>query len=190
MDRVVSLRDYEDFARAYLGIAKALATWSWDGERRGVFVTVAGPDGAPVDDAVLDLLAGSIREKGDPYVPLRLESFRKATFTTSFHLKTDPLFEKAKVHAAVVDDLREAFGFRARAFGQPVALSDVIATIAGVAGVVGVDVDTLVRTDGVGGSGLDEPLPAALPEATALGTTLAAELVTLAPDPIVPGEMT
>ena len=43
LDRVVSLRDYEDFARAFAGIAKALATWSWDGERRGVFVTVAGP---------------------------------------------------------------------------------------------------------------------------------------------------
>ena len=190
MDRVVSLRDYEDFARAYLGIAKALATWSWDGERRGVFVTVAGPDGAAVDDTVLDLLAGSIREKGDPFTPLRVESFRKATFTTSFHLKVDPVFEKAKVQTAVVDGLREAFGFRTRAFGQPVALSDVIATIARVAGVVAVDVDTLVRTDSFGGSGLDKPLPAALPEAGALGTTLAAELLTLAPDPIVPGEMT
>ncbi len=189
LDRVVSLRDYEDFARAYAGIAKALATWSWDGERRGVFVTVAGADGATVADDVIDLLAGSIRDKGDPHVPLRVASFRPATFTTAFHLATDPVFEKATVYASVVDGLRDAFGFRARAFGQPVALSDVIATIARVAGVVGVDVDTLARTDGVGGSGLDDPLPAALPEAGALGATLAAELVTLAPDPIVPGEM-
>jgi predicted phage baseplate assembly protein len=189
LDRVVSLRDYEDFARAYAGIAKALATWSWDGERRGVFVTVAGADGAAVADDVIDLLAGSIRDKGDPHVPLRVVSFRPATFTTAFHLETDPVFDKAAVYASVVDGLRDAFGFRARAFGQPVALSDVIATIARVAGVVGVDVDTLTRTDGVGGSGLDDPLPAALPEAGALGTTLAAELVTLAPDPIVPGAM-
>jgi predicted phage baseplate assembly protein len=189
MDRVVSLRDYEDFARAYPGIGKALATWSWDGERRGVFVTVAGPEGAPVDDTVLDLLAGSIREKGDPYTSLRVESFRKAPFATSFHLRIDPVYEKAKVQKAVVDALREAFGFRARAFGQSVAQSDVIATIARVAGVVAVDLDTLLRTDLVGGSGLDEPLPAALPEAGALGTTLAAELLTLAPDPIIPGEM-
>ena len=190
LDRVVSLRDYEDFARGYAGIAKALATWSWDGERRGVFVTVAAPDGAAVDDEVVDLLAGAIRGQGDPYVPLRVASYRAATFTTAFHLKTDPVFEKATVQAAVVDRLREAFGFRARAFGQPVALSEVIATVARVAGVVGVDVDTLVRTDGVGGSGLDEPLPAALPEAGALGATQAAELLTLVPDPITPGEMT
>ena len=46
LDRIVSLRDYEDFARAFAGIAKALATWTWDGERQGVFVTVAGVDGA------------------------------------------------------------------------------------------------------------------------------------------------
>ncbi len=51
LGRVVSLRDYEDFARAFPGIAKALATWTWDGQRQGVFVTVAGPDGAAVDEA-------------------------------------------------------------------------------------------------------------------------------------------
>ena len=42
LDRIVSLRDYEDFARAFGGIAKALATWTWDGQRQGIFVTVAG----------------------------------------------------------------------------------------------------------------------------------------------------
>ena len=39
---VVSLEDYENFSRAYGGIAKALATWTWDGRTRGVFITVAG----------------------------------------------------------------------------------------------------------------------------------------------------
>src|SRR5262245_37651387 len=119
----------------------------------------------------------------------RCASFRKAQFTTTFHLKTDPVYEKAKVRTEVVDTLRQTFGFRARAFGQPVALSEVIATIARVPGVVAVDLDTLIRKDGAGGSGLDNPLPAALPEAGALGTTLAAELLTIAPDPIAPGDM-
>ncbi len=31
LDRVVSLEDYENFSRAYAGIAKALATWTWEG---------------------------------------------------------------------------------------------------------------------------------------------------------------
>lgn len=189
LGRVVSLRDYEDFARGYAGIAKALATWSWDGERRGVFVTVAGPTGAPVPDDVLDLLLGAIRASGDPFVPLRVASYRKATFTTAFHLRTDPAREKAVVHDAAVAALRTAFDFRSRSFGQAVPLSDVIATVAAVAGVIGVDVDALDRTDGEGGSGLLEPLPAAMPGAGALAATEAAELLTLADAPITPGDL-
>src|SRR5439155_978680 len=46
LGRVVSLRDYEDFARAFAGVAKAQATWTWDGNRRGILITVAGPDRA------------------------------------------------------------------------------------------------------------------------------------------------
>ena len=49
LDRMVSLQDYEDFARAFAGIAKALATWSGVGRTRGVFLTVAGPGGTAVD---------------------------------------------------------------------------------------------------------------------------------------------
>src|SRR6185295_3368783 len=44
--RVVSLRDYEDFARGFSGIDKALAVPMWFGEKRGVFITVAGAGGA------------------------------------------------------------------------------------------------------------------------------------------------
>ena len=63
--------------------------------------------------------------------------------------------------------LRAGFGFEARAFGQPVALSDVIAALQSV-GVIAVDVDMLLRTDGVGGNGLISPLPSALPQASSL----------------------
>ena len=37
LDRAVSLKDYEDFARAFSGIAKALATWTWDGDSAASF---------------------------------------------------------------------------------------------------------------------------------------------------------
>jgi len=190
LDRVVSLTDYQDFARAYAGIAKALATWSWDGERRGVFVTVAGPDGAAVADDVIDLLLRAIRRVGDPFVPLRVASYRPAYFKTTFKTKVDPVYERDAVDAAVVLALRAAFAFDARAFGQGVAFSDVVAAIQNVAGVVAVDVDTLVRVDGVGGSGLLAPLPSALPLATSLAGSLSAELLTLDAGPIEPGVMT
>jgi len=189
LDRVVSLRDYEDFSRAYAGVAKSLATWSWDGERRGVFITVAGPGGVPVVADVLDRLTGAIRAAGDPFVPLRIATFRPAAFTLSFRTVVDAAYARDAVSAEVVARLRAGFGFASRAFGQPVALSDVIAAIQGTPGVTAVDVDALARTDGVGGSGLDAPLPAAWPEAVSLGATLAAELLTLADDPVLVGAM-
>ena len=189
LDRVVSLRDYEDFARAYAGIGKALATWSWDGQRRGVFVTVAGPEGSAIGADVLERLLGAIRSSGDPHVSIRVASYRPMTFSVAFKLKIDPLLEKPAVRLAVVDRLRAAFGFDARAFGQTVNLSEVMATLHGVRGIVAVDVDSLARADGVGGSGLVAPLPAGLPQADSLTGTQPAELLTLGPDPIVPGDM-
>jgi Baseplate J-like protein len=189
LDRVVSLLDYEDFARAYAGIAKALATWSWDGQRRGVFLTVAGPEGDPVADEVLARLESAIRRAGDPFVALRLKSYRPAEFRVRFKVKVDPASDKPVVLASTVDALRDRFSFAARAFGQPVALAEVVATIQAVSGVVAVDVDRLVRTDGVGGSGLDQPLPAAVPQPSSLADADAAELLTLSAVPIHPGDM-
>ena len=49
LDRIVSLRDYEDFARAFTGVAKALTTWSWNGHERGVFVTIGGVGGKTIE---------------------------------------------------------------------------------------------------------------------------------------------
>jgi predicted phage baseplate assembly protein len=189
LDRVVSLLDYEDFARAYSGIAKALATWSWDGQHRGVFLTVAGPQGAPVADDVLGKLEAAIRKAGDPYVPLRLKSYRPAAFRIRFKVKVDPAYDKPAVLVRAVAHLRDRFSFAARAFGQPVALAEVVATLQATPGVVAIDVDRLVRTDGMGGSGLDRPLPAAVPEPNSLAGADAAELLTLSTAPIRPGDM-
>jgi predicted phage baseplate assembly protein len=189
LDRVVSLKDYEDFARGYAGIAKALATWTWDGQTRGVFVTVAGPDGSAVSDDVLALLTGAIRDKGDPFVPLRVATYRPASFNAAFKIKVDPVFDSTIVNTAVVDALRSRFGFSARSFGQSVSSSEVVATIQNVSGVVAVDLDLLRRTDNVGNDGLLNPLPAALPQANTLSGTLAAELLTLSNAPIAPGVM-
>jgi predicted phage baseplate assembly protein len=189
LDRVVSLLDYEDFARAYSGIAKALATWSWDGQHRGVFLTLAGPQGDAVADEVLAKLESSIRKAGDPFVPLRLKSYRPAAFRVRFKVKVDPTYDKPAVLAHVVEHLRYRFSFAARAFGEFVALAEVVATVQAVPGVVAVDVDRLVRTDGVGGSGLAQPLPAAVPQPSSLAGADAAELLTLSAAPIHPGDM-
>ncbi|MEO7599078.1 MAG: putative baseplate assembly protein, partial [Opitutus sp.] len=147
LDRIVSLQDYEDFVRAFAGVAKALATWTWNGEARGVFVTVAGPDGAEIDltgDFGQNLLE-AIHRAGVPGVPIRVQSYRRADglFTVSGTVKVDPDFESARVLTAVRAALETQFAFGARNFGQAVNLSEVITVMQSVPGVLAVDVNEL-----------------------------------------------
>jgi hypothetical protein len=182
LDRIVSLQDYEDFARSFAGIAKALATWTWNGQSRGVFLTVAAAQGGAVEEGTLlykNLLA-AIREAGHPFVPIRIASYRKAFFRLAGTLKVDPDYEPTKVLAAVRAALSALFSFEARGFGEPVTLSAVVKVIHEVPGVVAVDIDTLSRTDGVGGEGTKSPLPAEIPRlGTEHGLVLPAELLLL-----------
>lgn len=186
LDRIVSLQDYEDFARAFAGIAKAAATWTWSGQTRGVFVTVAGAGGADLsetDRTYVNLLA-AMRKAGDPHVSLRVQSYRKAFFRLSGTVMLEPDARQETVLPAVEQQLRAAFSFEARAFGQPVALSEVMAAIQSAPGVRAVDIDTFFRTNDRRGEGLYRALIAAAPEAGADGEPLAAELLTLDPRPV------
>ena len=138
LGRVVSLQDYEDFARAFAGIAKALAVWSRAGGSRGVFVTVAGPLGAAVGegDPVHDNLVVAIRALGDPHVPFRVASYSGAASASRRTSRSTPLTARTTSRPRSESVLRSTFGFDARNLGQPVALSELIATIQAVAGVV------------------------------------------------------
>ena len=181
LDRIVSVEDYENFARAFAGIAKARAHLTWSGEATGVFVTLAGPDGAEVepDGPTYTNLFAAMRRFGDPHVPLSLASYRKALFQISARLVLAPNY--AALAQLVLDTaegmLRQAFSFTARSFGQTVALSEVVAILQGVDGVQAVEVSALFRSG-------DEPvlnalLPASAPQS---GPNLVgAELLTLDP---------
>jgi len=183
LGRVVSLQDYEDFARSFSGISKALATWVWSGERRTVFVTVAGANGAEVkaDSELYANLVKALRQFGDPGVSLRLASYQPRLFRLSAAIKVDADFLSDKVLAAVEQKLRASFSFEARTFGQPVHLSEIIAVMQNVPGVVAVDVNELYRTDQP--AGLSPRLEAAAPRLDG-DTVLAAELLTLDPRPL------
>jgi hypothetical protein len=179
LDRVVSLQDYEDFARHFTGIAKALATWTWNVHLRGVFLTVAGPDGATVapGSGLRDDLLKSLRKLGNPLVPIRVESYSKVSFRLAGKVWVQPDRVPDQVAAAVKDALRAAFGFDARSFGQPVTLSETLAVIQNVPGVAFVDLDALhLGTT----SRLDHYLPAHKPDDGAAAKTVApAQLLTL-----------
>ena len=184
LDRTVSLQDYEDFSRAFAGIAKALATFTWDGQTKRVFITVAGPDGAEIkadSDTYVNLLV-ALQHAGDPFVSLRVKSYRPARFRFAGKVKIDPDQQTDVVLAAVENALRDKFSFDVRAFGQPVFLSEVIATVQAVTGVLAVDVNKLYRAGAA--ATLQNRLLAALPETLADGSLVAAELLTLDPAPL------
>jgi hypothetical protein len=188
LDRIVSLRDFEDFTRAYTGIAKALATWTWDGHTRGVFITVAGPRGAeiPAKSNTEIALIGAIREAGDPKVPVRVASYQPRYFLIGAAVRIHPDYQRDVVIAAVDKALHERFSFESREFGQPVTQGEVIAAIQRVPGIVSVDLNVLDLTDpdSTAAPILQPHLTAALPEAGASGVPTPAELLMLDPRPV------
>ena len=149
LDRVVSLEDYEDFSRAFAGVAKVLATWTWNGQMRCVLLTVAGPSGAeiPADSATYQNLLAALQQAGDPFVSLRVKSFQSAYFRLAAKIKINPDYETDLVLAEVEQTLRAQFSFDARAFGQPVMMSEVISVIQNVPGVIALDLTKLFRSD-------------------------------------------
>lgn len=182
LDRIVSLQDYEDFARAFTGIEKSLATWTWQAQQRRIFITVAGAGGAavPTDSMLYSNLLQAIRNAGDPRVSVTVKSYQPRYFQVTANIKTAPDYLSDKVIAAANDALRQAFSFQERAFGQPVTYSEVIAVIQQVKGVVAVDIDKLYHSDtGVHSDFLEARLPI-----IRSNDALPAELLTLDPRPI------
>jgi hypothetical protein len=147
LGRIVSLEDYEDFARASAGVAKALVTLSWDGFAQAVFLTIAGPDGAQItpDSQQYGNLLSAMQDAGDPHVTLHIASYRPATFQLEAGVKSDPALDSGKVIEAVRQALRSYFSFDNRQFAQPVFLSEVIEVMQNVAGVIAVRVTALYR---------------------------------------------
>jgi hypothetical protein len=145
LDRIVSLQDFEDFARAFSGIGKAQATWLWDGEVRFVHITVASANAEKVEETsetYKNLLLG-IEKAKDPVQRFLVDSFDSFLFNLSAKVLVDSAYLKEKVLAAVTDALKQEFSFEKRSFGQGVTESEVLAVMQRVEGVKAVDLDAL-----------------------------------------------
>ena len=190
LGRVVSRLDYEDFARAYAGIAKAQAEVLPLRGGRGIVVSVAAEDGAALDASspIWTNLLEALKAAGDPLVPVQLLAAQQSAVQVGLKVACDPAHDEDTVLAAVETALRAAFSFDARELGQPVQQSEVIAAAQAVTGVVAVDLDWLY-----GGS---TPLAQTLPSLQARllasrarigpdGLPRPTELLTLAAGPLV-----
>ncbi len=188
LGRAVSLLDYEDFARAFAGIAKAQAALLRLAAGPVVAITIAGPDNTLLgpDHPVRRNLLAALRAGGDPQVQVRLLAHQASTFRIGLKVKCDPAHETAAVLTAVEAALRARYAFEARALAQAVQQSDVIAAAHAVPGVVAVDLDFLY------GGSAPQAQTVASRQARLLasrmrvsgGVPLAAELLTLDPGPL------
>ncbi|RMH81601.1 MAG: putative baseplate assembly protein [Calditrichaeota bacterium] len=153
LDRIVSLRDFQDFARAFAGIGKAQARLLWNGETRLVHVTVGSATGKEIDrgSALYRNLVAAIDRVRDPFQPVRVDSFQLLYFHLDVGIKPDPRFREEEVFAAVEAALQEEFRFEKRQFGQPVTAAEIAAIVQGVDGVIAGDLNRLYRvTDPAG----------------------------------------
>jgi Baseplate J-like protein len=142
-ERVVSLLDYEDFARTFPGIGKALVDQLWIDGRDLVHVTVASATGKAPPADVMQHLADAIDAGSDRAQRFITSPFALRYFTCDARLTLDPREIAADVLAAVEARLRAAFAFETRDFGQAVTAAEVIALMHDVRGVVAVDIDAL-----------------------------------------------
>ena len=145
LGRAVSLLDYEDFALAFSGIAKAQARVLLLPAGPTIAITIAAEDGATMTSAspVWKNLWGALKANGDPHVNIVLLAYQPATFSIGLRISRDPAYELAPLLGAVEATLRAQYSFDRRALGQPVLQSELIAHVHSVAGVVAVDLDHL-----------------------------------------------
>ena len=145
LDRLVSVQDYEDFARVFAGIGKASAVALSNGRRRLVHVTVAGSDDIPIDetsDLFVDLLS-ALEGYGDPELGVALAVRELLVIVLSARVRVLPDYSWPLVAPHVRAALLDQFGFAARELGQDATAGRILACLQGVAGVAWAELDAL-----------------------------------------------
>ena len=149
LERAVSLRDYEHFARAFAGIGKAMATSLWQGTRQVVCLTVAGSDGQQIDEnsMLFKNLAAALEKGRDRRCEVVLTGYKAVPFGLAVRIHLDSAYRREERAAKIRESLLTAFSFDARDFGQPVTAAGIMALIHQVEGVEAVDLDALYRIE-------------------------------------------
>ncbi|MGA2288449.1 putative baseplate assembly protein [Bradyrhizobium sp.] len=194
LDRIVSLQDYENFARSFAGIGKAQAVAMWNGQKRLAHVTIAGADGSAVDPSspLFAQLTQAILLAHDPVQLVMLGSHQPLTFNLTAAILIDqPLYQPALVRAQVLQALAAAFSFATRAFAQPVTSAEITTLIQSTPGVIAVNLTQLYLSNDRSGPSQTEAA-AFIPASAARwanGTIQPAQLLLLNPLGVTMTEM-
>jgi hypothetical protein len=137
-DRAVSLQDFQDLVTESGEVAKALATWVWDGFAPAVHLTVAGADGGTFSD--LTSLAATLAEARDPNHRLLIDNYTKVPIRLEAKVWVDPARSQTDVVAAASDAMLAALAFDELELGEALHLSLIYSVLQNVPGVIAADV--------------------------------------------------
>ena len=139
LDRIVSVRDFEDAARAFAGVGKAAADVLWNGERRLLHLSVAGtgPGPLPDDAEVLRNLRLAIDRMRQPDQQVRITPCEALTLGLAVEVVVDPVHVPAVVLQACRTALEAGLSFAAREPGAGISVAEIEALLQAVAGVTG-----------------------------------------------------
>ncbi len=145
LGRLLAVRDYADFARAYAGIGKASAARFFDGGQQAVYLTIAGTESKPIADSseLYRNLGLALRRFGDPRQPLVLLARELAALVIHAYVRIHPDYLWEQVAGRLRAALLDTFGYDRRELGQAVTLSELLSAIQQVEGVAYADVDLL-----------------------------------------------
>ena len=145
LDRLVSLKDYEDFTRAFAGVAKAKVAQIAFEDRDLIHLTVALVDDVLLepDSALFKNMVASLNHFGTLNKPLQVDKRTLSLMICSIKINIEAGYIWEKVETAVRQKLLHHFGFDNRKLGQDVVKSELISVIQTIPGVAYADVDLL-----------------------------------------------
>ncbi|MCP4570368.1 MAG: putative baseplate assembly protein [FCB group bacterium] len=178
LGRIVSLADFEDFARTFAGIGKVRVE-----ALTGIHLTIAAVGGEEIvpGSALYDNLFRALEAARLPGPPLILQSYERLPVRLDAAVIVDPRYRTEQVLADVEAAVTEAFAFDRRELAEPLYAAQIVPVVQAVDGVVAMDLDTFcvdVTSDG-------QPLfQSELPARAARlagGRTLPAQLLVIEP---------
>ena len=150
LGRVVSLKDYEDFARNFAGVGKASATQLWSGRTKVLHLTIAPEEDIELasNADLLTKLTAALDGVRDIARSVVIQPYARIYLRTAAKIVVDRAYVLADVERDIRASIEQHFGFMQRMLNDPVSSAAVIALIHAVPGVLMVDLGGLSRIEG------------------------------------------